>query len=61
MPRYKAVISYDGSAFYGFALQKHKPSVLGVFARWISTSGDKERDSRSFTARIRGAFHRTGH
>ncbi|TLD96830.1 tRNA pseudouridine(38-40) synthase TruA [Helicobacter jaachi] len=28
MPTYKAVIAYDGSAFSGFALQKHRPSVL---------------------------------
>lgn len=30
MQQYKAVIAYDGSAFCGFALQKHKKSVLGA-------------------------------
>lgn len=30
MRTYKAVIAYDGSAFCGFALQKHKRSVLGA-------------------------------
>lgn len=39
MPRYKAVISYDGSAFYGFALQKHKPSVLGSLQAGLSRVG----------------------
>lgn len=39
MPRYKAVISYDGSAFYGFALQKHKPSVLGALQDGFSRVG----------------------
>lgn len=39
MPRYKAVISYDGSAFYGFALQKHKPSVLGALQDGLSRVG----------------------
>ncbi|WP_334097167.1 tRNA pseudouridine(38-40) synthase TruA [Helicobacter typhlonius] len=29
MCRFKAVIAYDGSAFSGFALQKHRRSVLG--------------------------------
>lgn len=39
MPRYKAVISYDGSAFYGFALQKHKPSVLGALQDGLARVG----------------------
>lgn len=39
MLRYKAVIAYDGSAFSGFALQKHKPSVLGRLQEALARVG----------------------
>ncbi|WP_300446243.1 tRNA pseudouridine(38-40) synthase TruA [uncultured Helicobacter sp.] len=39
MHTYKAVIAYDGSAFSGFALQKHKKSVLGALQEGLGRVG----------------------
>lgn len=39
MHKYKAVIAYDGSVFCGFALQKHKKSVLGALQEAFSRVG----------------------